>query len=298
MASLAETTAPNRIQVRSLHPALGAEVRGIDMRAPLDEATFRDLHDVWMQHLVLVLPAQQITDAEHVAFTRNFGAPEIFHQKIIRSNRVPEIFRVANVDDDGNLMSPDHPTVKQVSLAQFWHTDSSYRTIPCMGAFLHGVEVSRTGGETQFTNMYAVYEALPDSLRRQVQGRKARHNFGHLHTLAELKPLTEEEKAAMPPVWQPMVRRHPVTGRESLYISPIYNDAVEGMDTDAARHLIEDLTEFAAQPRFVYRHRWEPDDVVLWDNRCTMHQVTPHDPRERRVMHRTTIVGTGPVQPG
>jgi taurine dioxygenase len=182
--------------------------------------------------------------------------------------------------------------VKQVALAQFWHTDSSYRTMPCIGSLLHGVETSRTGGETQFTNMYAVYEALPDSVKRQVQGRKAQHNFGHLHTLAALKPLTEEEKAAMPPVWQPMVRKHPVTGRQSLYISPIYNDEVEGMSPDDAKRLIAELTDFAAQPRFVYRHRWEPDDVVMWDNRCTMHQVTPHDPTERRVMHRTTIKGT------
>lgn len=283
------------LQVRSLHPALGAEVRGIDMRAPPDPATFRALQDVWMQHLVLVFPGQHITDTEHVEFTRSFGEPEVFHQNIIRSRCVKEIFRVSNVDDDGNLMPPDHPTVKQVSLAQFWHTDSSYRTYPCVGSLLHGVETSRTGGETQFTNMYVVYEALPDSLKRQVQGRKARHNFGHLHTLAALRPLTEAEKAAMPPVWQPMVRKHPVTGRQSLYISPIYNDEVEGMGAEDAKRLIAELTQFAAQPRFVYRHRWEPDDVVMWDNRCTMHQVTPHDPTERRVMHRTTIVGTEPV---
>jgi taurine dioxygenase len=92
-----------------------------------------------------------------------------------------------------------------------------------------------------------------------------------------------------------MVRKHPVTGRHSLYISPIYNDEVEGMSPADAKRLIADLVEFAAEPRFVYRHRWEPHDVVMWDNRCTMHQVTPHDPRERRVMHRTTIVGTEPV---
>ena len=102
----------------------------------------------------------------------------------------------------------------------------------------------------------------------------------------------------MPPVWQPMVRRHPVTGRKSLYISPIYNDEVEGMSPGAAKRLIDDLTGFAAQARFVYRHRWETDDVLLWDNRCTMHAVTPHDPRERRVMHRTTIVGDAPVLAG
>ncbi|MGA3397579.1 MAG: TauD/TfdA family dioxygenase [Acetobacteraceae bacterium] len=295
MASSGGKTVADRLTVRPLHPALGAEVRGVDMRAPLGPDSFKAVHDAWMQHLVLVFPAQHITDAEHVAFTRSFGEPELFHQKIIRSSRVPEIFRVSNVDDDGNLMPPEHPTVQQVALAQFWHTDSSYRAIPCTGALLHGVEVSRTGGETQFTNMYAVYEALPDSLKRQVQGRKARHNFGHLHTLASLKPLTEEEKAAMPPVWQPMVRRHPVTGRESLYISPIYNDEIEGMSAQDGKSLIDALTAFAAQPRFVYRHHWQPDDVVMWDNRCTMHQVTPHDPRERRVMHRTTIVGTQPV---
>jgi taurine dioxygenase len=286
------------LTVRSLHPALGAEVRGVDFRAPIDPATFAQIHRAWMQHLVLVFPEQRVSDPEHVAFTRLFGEPEIFHQKIIRSARVPEIFRVSNVDDDGVLMPPEHPTVQQVSLAQHWHTDSSYRAVPCTGALLHGVEVSRTGGETQFINMYLVYESLPESLRRQVERRKARHNFGNLHTLRPLKPLTEEEKAAMPPVWQPMVRIHPVTRRRSLYISPIYNDEVEGLAPDASGRLIEDLTEFAAQDRFVYRHRWETDDVLLWDNRCTMHAVTPHDPRERRVMHRTTIVGDVPVLAG
>src|SRR4249920_3833893 len=159
------------------------------MTKPLDPATFKQLHDTWMQYLVLVFPEQHVTDEQHVAFTRSFGEPEIFHQKIIKSARVREIFRVANVDDDGNLMPPDHPTVRQLSLAQYWHTDSSYRTIPCTGALLHGVEVSRTGGETAFTNMYKVYEALPESLRRQVEGRTARHNFGNLHTLRDLTPL-------------------------------------------------------------------------------------------------------------
>jgi alpha-ketoglutarate-dependent taurine dioxygenase len=285
----------DRQQVRALHPALGAEVRGVDMRRRLDADTFQAVHDAWMQHLVLVFPAQHITDEEHVAFTRSFGEPEIFHQNIIKSRRVKEIFRVSNVDDEDNLMPPDHPTVKQVSLAQFWHTDSSYREVPCIGSLLHGVETSTTGGETQFTNMYAVYESLPEALKKQVRGRRALHDFGHLHKLASLRPLTEEERAAMPPVWQPMVRKHPVTGRVSLYISPIYNDEVEGLAAAEARHLIGDLTEFAGQSQFVYRHRWSPDDVVLWDNRCTMHQVTPHDPQERRVMHRTTIVGTESV---
>ena len=284
-----------RLQVRPLNPALGAEVCGVDMSAPMDPATFRELHDAWMQYLVVVLPGQHVSDEQHVAFTRNFGEPEIFHQKIIKSRSVREIFRVSNVDDEGKLMPADHPTVRQLSLAQSWHTDSSYRDIPCTGALLHGVEVSRTGGETEFTNMYLVYEALPEKLKRQVEGRKARHNFEHMHTLQTLKPMTDEERAAVPPVWQPMVRLHPVTRRKSLYISPIYNDEVEGLSPEASQALIKELAEFAGQPRFVYRHRWEPDDVLIWDNRCTMHQVTAFDPRERRVMHRTTVVGDAPV---
>ena len=283
------------ITVTPLHPALGASIRGIDLREPMDPETFQEVHDAWMEHLVVVFPDQPITDEEHVAFTRHFGEPEIFHQKIIRSRAMKEIFRVSNVDDDNNLMPPSHPTVKQVSLAQLWHTDSSYKEMPCVGSLLHGVEISRTGGETQFINMYMVFDELPDRLRQQVEGRRARHDFENLHRLSDLKPLTEAERASMPPAWQPLVRRHPVTGRKSLYISPIYNDAVEGLDTEAARSLIDDLTAFAAQPRFTYKHRWEPHDVLMWDNRCTVHAVTPHDPTERRVMHRTTISGDQPV---
>ncbi len=279
------------ISVESLHPALGAAIRGVDLRQPMDGETFRAVHHAWMKHLVVVFPDQPITDQEHVSFTRFFGEPEIFHQSIIRSRTAPEIFRVSNVDDDDNLMPPSHTTVQQLSLAQLWHTDSSYRAMPCIGSLLHGVEISRTGGETQFINMYMVYDELPDSLRTQIEGRRARHDFGNMHRLRDLKPLTEAEKAAMPPAWQPLVRRHPVTGRKSLYISPIYNDAVDGLNDDDARRLIDDLTEFAAQSRFMYKHRWSPHDVLMWDNRCTVHAVTPHDPTERRVMHRTTIVG-------
>ncbi|MGE8163676.1 TauD/TfdA dioxygenase family protein [Paraburkholderia sp. NPDC080076] len=296
-ASTAAATA-NRFKARRLGDALGAEVLGVDMRHRLDPAAYQELHDIWMEHLVLVFPEQHVDDQQHVEFTRSFGEPEIFHQDIIRSKRVREIFRVSNVDEAGTLMPPDHPTARQVSLAQFWHTDSSYRAVPCTGALLHGIEVSRTGGETQFTNMYSVYDALPEALKKQVEGRRALHDFEFLQKQNKLKPLTDAERAAMPPVWQPMVRKHPVTGRKSLYISPIYNEDVEGMPRDEARALIAELAAFAGQPRFVYSHRWETDDVVLWDNRCTMHQVTSFDPTERRVMHRTTIVGDQPVIAG
>jgi alpha-ketoglutarate-dependent taurine dioxygenase len=285
------------ITVKPRHPALGAEIRGVDMQKPLDAETVKQVHDAWMKHLVVVFPDQHITDQQHVAFTRNFGEPEIFHQTSLhlRSDRVREIFLVSNVDEQDKLLKPSDPGQKQLSSSQQWHTDSSYRPTPSMGSLLHGIEISRTGGITQFINMYMAYDDLPESLKRQVEGRKARHDFGMLSRLVGSTPPTAEEKAAMPPVWHPMVRRHPVTGRKCLYISSIYNDAVEGMETGPARRLIEELSVFAAQPRYMYRHEWEPHDVLMWDNRCTVHAVTPHDPNERRVMHRTTIVGREPV---
>jgi taurine dioxygenase len=285
------------ITVTPRHPALGAEIRGIDMHKPLDADVVKQVHDTWMKHLVVVFPDQQISDAEHVAFTRQFGEPEIFHQTSLglRADRVKEIFLVSNVDEKNNVLKPSAPSQVQLSSSRQWHTDSSYRSMPSMGSLLHGIEISRTGGITQFINMYMVYDDLPEQLRRQVEGRNARHDFAMLSRLVGSPPPTGEERAAMPPVWHPMVRRHPVTGRKSLFISSIYNDAIEGLDEGAGRALIEELSDFAAQPRYMYRHEWEPHDVLMWDNRCTVHAVTPHDPAERRVMHRTTIVGREPV---
>ncbi len=285
------------ITVTPRHPALGAEIRGVDLRRPMDGATRQAVHAAWMKHLVVVFPDQQITDQEHVAFTRHFGEPEIFHQTslALRSDRVKEIFLVSNVDENDRLLPPSDKGQKQLSSSRQWHTDSSYRPMPSMGSLLHGIEISRTGGITQFINMYMVYDELPRVLKTLVEGRKARHDFGMLHRLVGNPPPTAAEQAAMPPVWHPMVRRHPVTGRKSLFISSIYNDQVEGMDEGPAHKLIEDLSEFAAQPKYMYRHEWAPHDVLMWDNRCTVHAVTPHDPMERRVMHRTTIVSDQPV---
>jgi alpha-ketoglutarate-dependent taurine dioxygenase len=285
----------SKIAVSELHSAIGAQVRGVDFTLPVAQDVIEQIHAAWMRHQVLVFPGQAITDEQHVEMTRYFGVPEVFHQDIIKSTRVREIFRVSNVDEDDNIMSDANPVMQQLSSARRWHTDSSYRESPAMGSLLHGVEVSRTGGITCFSNMYAVYKALPAQLKQQVEGRKARHDFEMLSRLTGARPPTAAERAAMPPAWQPMVRVHPVTGRKSLYISPIYNDQIEGIEDTAAVDLVNELAEFAGQDQFVYKHTWSPDDIVMWDNRCTMHLVTPHNPSERRVMHRTTITGEGPV---
>ena len=164
-----------------------------------------------------------------------------------------------------------------------------------MGSILHGLEVTEHGGETLFCNLYEAYAALPADIRNRIAERRARHS--HATVLSRGQSLEHSAKYdELKPVWHPLVRRHPETGRLSLFISPHTMDLVEGMNEAESRALLDDLIAFAQQDRFVYRHKWARDDIIMWDNRCTMHAVTPFDnARFRRVMHRTTLVGDGPV---
>ncbi|MBT6276261.1 MAG: TauD/TfdA family dioxygenase [Chromatiales bacterium] len=283
------------IEIHKLHPTIGARVDGLDLRQPLSSETATALIEAWLEHKVLVLPTQAISDAEHVAFSRHFGRLEVHHQNIIRDNAVPEIFKVSNVDEDDNIRPTTDTTMAQLLTTKIWHTDSSFRENPAMGSILRGVEIVREGGQTCFTDMEAVLEALPDDVLGTIRDRRCRHDFEHLSRIAAGRKPTAEEKAAMPPVWQPMVRIHPVTGRRSLYISPIYNDAIEGLDESQSKAILDQLYALVSEERFVYEHQWSEGDIVMWDNRCTMHRILPYDPDERRVMHRTTVVGDGPV---
>ena len=278
-----------------LTPCIGAEVSGIDLTGPVSDETLAELNDGWLKYKVLLLRNQPITDEQHVAFARRFGELEEHHQKIIKSSSLPQIFKVSNVDENNQVRPPESDVMTQLLLTKIWHTDSSFREVPCMGSILHGIEVVDEGGQTCFTNMQAVLEALPPDLLAKVDGRRCRHDFAHLNRIGSKYVPTEEEKAAMPPIWQPMVRVHPETGNKSLYISPIYNDAVEGMDETESKELLDQLYEICSEPRFVYEHTWQPHDILMWDNRCTMHRILPYDPHARRVSHRTTIVGEGPV---
>ncbi|MGY9057862.1 MAG: TauD/TfdA dioxygenase family protein [Alphaproteobacteria bacterium] len=278
-----------------VHQAIGAEVKGLDMSQPLGTASAKELRKAWVHYKVLVVHNQPISDAQHVAFSQNFGDLEVHHQSIIRDGALPEIFKVSNVDENDKIRSPSDSTMAQLLTTKIWHTDSSFRVNPALGSILHGVEVVDEGGETCFTNMEAVLEAMPADLLSRIEGRSCRHDFEHLSRIAATRKPTAEEMAVMPPVWQPMIRVHPVTGVKSLYISPIYNDAIEGLDEAETKEILDSLFELASEGRFVYEHKWDKDDIVMWDNRATMHRIYPYDPHKRRVMHRTTVVGDGPV---
>ena len=278
------------ITVRKLHPAIGAEVADVDLGS-MDEPAFRDVVAALEAHSALVFREQDISDEQHIAFTRRFGALEVFPLAANKSSRNPEVFRATNVGEDGKLLPLQHSEAKYLSLTQIWHTDSSYRPIPAYATLLRAVEIPARGGQTMFASLAAAYEALPDARKKELQGLRAVHSFEYTRSLTDgLKPLTDEERARVPPVAHPIVCKHPARDGESLYLSPHTMSGIDGMDEAEGRALIEELTAWATQPQFVYVHEWRRNDLMIWDNRVAMHAVRPYDSaRERRIMHRTSV---------
>ena len=286
-----------RLRVHKRHPLIGAEVRGIDLGEPLDPQTFDALHALWMEHKLLIFPGQSITDEAHIAFGRRFGELEIHPSLAHRSSRNREIYRVSNVDEAGNLIPPKETAWQYINLSWLWHTDSSFREVPSKGSILHGLETTNEGGNTLFANMVAAYEDLDEALRRRLEGLRVVHDHDFIIKQSkELSARTDKGRYdALPPVVHPLVQVHPVTRRRSLFLSPHTMVGIEGVPHEAGRALLDELIAHAIQPRYVYRHVWSDDDVIMWDNRCTMHSVEPFDNvKVRRVMHRVTLVGEGP----
>ena len=284
------------IEARRRHPLIGAEVRGVDLSRPLDAATRACIHDLWMQHFVLVFPGQSISDEQHIAFGRNFGELEIHVSVAHRSSRNAEIYRVSNVDEDGNIIPPKETAWQYINLSWLWHTDSSFREVPSKGSILHGLEVTNAGGNTLFANMHAAYDDLSAAMKQRIEGRWVVHDHDHILSLSpELSKRQDKGRYdALPPVRHPLVQVHPVTRRRCLLLSPHTTVEVEGMAPAESRALLDELIAHATREKYVYRHVWAKDDVIMWDNRCTMHSVEPFDNAHvRRVMHRVTLIGEG-----
>lgn len=276
------------------HPALGTEVRGIDLREPLDSRTAQALGALWLEHPLLVFPDQPISDEQHVALARHFGDLEVHVSHAHRSSRNPEIYRVSNVDEAGDLIPPEDTGWQYLSQSWRWHTDSSFREVPSKGSILHGIEVTRRGGNTLFANMCAAWDALPASMQARIEGLEVIHDHAFILSLAPGLAAKQDKGRydELAPVRHPLVHVHPESGRRSLFLSPHTMVNVVGMDPDEGRALLDELIEHATQERFVYRHRWQAHDILMWDNRCTMHSVEPFDNTSvRRVMHRVTLKG-------
>lgn len=298
VAVSSQLNAPFEITPR--HDGLSATVAGLDLARNLDILTFARLHRAWMNNPVLVFPGQSIGDAQQISFAKRFGDLEIHPSVAHRSSAHPEIYRVSNVDENDAIMAPNSAAWEYLELTWLWHTDSSFRPIPSMGSVLHGIEIPAEGGDTLFADMTAAYEALPDAERSRARELRVIHDHDHILSLS--KGLSERRDKGnydeLPPVTHPLVRRHPITGRRSLLLSPHTMVRVAGMAEAEGRALLDALIAHATEDRFVYRHHWRKNDVIFWDNRCTMHAVMPYDAvNQRRIMHRTTIVGDGPPTP-
>jgi alpha-ketoglutarate-dependent 2,4-dichlorophenoxyacetate dioxygenase len=284
------------VLVRSLHPCFGAEVSGVDLTRPLDAAAFGAVWDAFNEHAVLVFPGQALDDEQQVAFSQRFGPLEISIRKD-RPRHVsrPDVSDISNIDEAGDLLEPGDERAFYNAANRLWHSDSSFKRVPAMASLLHAREVPPRGGETEFADMRAAWEALPAADRRGLEGLVVEHSLFYSRSLIGYDQFTESERAAVPPVPQALVRAHPVTGRKSLYLGS-HASHILGRPVEEGRAVLRALLEFATAPRFVLRHSWRVGDLVVWDNRRVLHRGRPWDEeRHRRVMHRTTVAGDGPT---
>ena len=278
------------IAVRPLHPTLGAEVLGVDLRNPLPAADFAEIEAIFNRYAVLVFPRQLLTDEQQMAFSRRFGPLETNPSYAGNKLRLrPEIADISNIDYEGNIQPLDAPK-RLFSLGNhLWHTDSSFKHVPARCSLLSAREVPPSGGETEFADLRAAYDALPEERKRQLDGLVLEHSIYRSRSLIGFAEFDKEIYKKLPPVRQMLVRRHPGSGRMSLYLAA-HASHVIGWPVEEGRRLIEELIAFATQPQFVYSHRWTVGDLVMWDDRCTMHRGRPYDEAKyRREMHRTTV---------
>jgi len=279
---------PPSLRVRALAP-FGGAVEGLDLRAPLGPELLDAVAAAAHRHGILLFRGQALDEEGQIAFSRGLGALEHHPEKLKQQASHPEIFDLSNVREDGRLEDPLGTATER------WHTDSSYRAIPCRYSILYAVEVPARGGDTEFANACDAWERLPGDRRARLEGLRVVHSYRHSSPEA-WNGMSEAERAAVPPVEHPLVRRL-ADGRRGLYLGS-HASHVVGLPLDEGRALLDELLAHATDPAHVYRHRWRPGDLLIWDNRVTLHRRLPYRrDRDRRVMRRTTVCGTAAPRP-
>jgi len=274
------------LETRLLDNSFALEVMGLRLWERQGEQTVAELRALWARHPVLVFRRQALSEDELADFSASFGPLERIVRTEWASPVRPEVGVISNLKDaqakpigglgDGEIQ---------------WHSDQSYMLNPATGAMLYALELPPEGGMTSWVDLCAAYAGLPDRLKHVVEGRRA--IFSYAKRLAGYqgvdRVISEEAKRRTPPILHPMAHAHPVTGRKALYLDSTTTIGIEGMDETSGSVLLEEIYEFATRPEFVYRHRWQVGDALLWDNGFTMHRREPFDPSARRLMKRTTI---------
>ena len=279
-------------EVRALPAAVGAEVLGLDLSRPVNSADFARLHQAHLRHHVLVFRDQRITPQQQIDFSRRFGPLQIHVLKSFQLTGHPEIMIVSNIKENGVPIGLGDAGV-------FWHSDLSYVEKPSLGSMLHAQELPSEGGDTLFANQHRAYEALPEALKARLESLQAEHSYltqyEALRARSPWRPkLTQEQLDQVRPTVHPVVRTHPETGRKALFVSEHFTTRILGLPEADSRALLDDLFALSTRPEHVYRHAWQPHDMVFWDNRSVMHLAAGTPDHLRRKLYRTTIEGDVP----
>ncbi|MCW5606028.1 MAG: TauD/TfdA family dioxygenase [Burkholderiales bacterium] len=298
------------IQIIPTGKHIGAEIKGIDLSQPLDDATFEQIANAFFRHEVVFFRKQNLTPGQQVEFTRRFGILEQHVRKESRLPGHPEILVVSN------LLSDEGKAIGAQDAGRFWHSDLSYKAEPSMLSALYAVEVPVAAdgtvlGDTSFASSTAAWDALPEEKKQRLQGLKNIHSYRYyrekniraqkeeqargMRTVQE-HVLTEEQLKSVPDVEVPLVRTHPVTGRKGLFINEAHTPRITGVDEAESSRLLAEICAHVTRPEFQYRHKWQAGDLLMWDNCSAQHKANfDYDLPLRRLMYRTTVRGTAPV---
>jgi len=271
--------------VQILSPALGAQIVGVDLREPIDDVCAAQMIKIWHQHLVILLRNQKLSEDDQVRFAEHFGPPARIHTPQFVQKH-PAVMLISNIREDGKQIGalPDGEM-------QF-HSDQCHQERPAMASILYAIEVPSKGGDTLFANAYTAYETLPDDIKRRIAGRKALNAYDY-GSAATIRGAAVPDDA--PSYAHPVVRTHPATGRKALYVNRLMTRRIEGLPAQESEELLSFLFDHQEQPQFIYTHVWRPGDILMWDNRCTLHARTDFSAAERRLLRRVTILGEKPV---
>ncbi len=273
-----------------LRPGFGAELRGVTLAdVANDDATYAAVRAAFEDYSVLLFRDQAIDGEGQLAFSRRFGPPET--TKVGSLGTGTNFVILTTIGPDGKVVPEDHRYAMRNKANQLWHTDSSFKTTPALTSVLAVRAIPAAGGETEFASTRLAFERLDPGLQKQLENSFAWHSYAHSRGKIQKGLASDEEMAALPPVCWRMVWKNPVNGRKALYIAS-HTYAVEGMEPHAGAKLIEDLTAAATAPGTTYEHKWREGDVIMWDNRATMHRGRPWPGNEPRYMVRTTISAT------
>ena len=273
-----------------LGPGFGAELRGVTLAdVASDDDAYAAVRAAFEEHSVLVLRGQQVSDELQLAFSRRFGPPEV--TKVGSQGTGTHFVILTTIGADGKVVAADHRMQMRNRANQLWHTDSSFKRVPALASILSARIIPEHGGETEYVSTRIAFERLDPSLQRQLEDSFAWHDYAHSRGKIAPGLATEEERAALPAQCWRMVWRNPRNARGALYIAS-HAYAVEGMSAAEGKKLIDQVTELATAPGSSYLHQWRQGDVVMWDNRATMHRGRPWPSHEPRLMIRTTISAT------